>query len=248
MRGVDGEHVGTGFHEFGGPLQIVARGADSAAHAQPALLVLAGVGILELLLDVLYGDQALELILVVDDEELFDTVLVEDELGFLKRGADGDGDEVFLGHHVANGNVAAGFKAEVAVGEDADQLFAARNGHAGNLIAAHHFEGVGDELIGPDGDGVDNHAALRALHLVDLAGLVNNGEITMHDADAALLRHGNGHARLGDGIHGRGEQRSVERNSACELGLRAHLRGHDVAVGRNQQHIVEGQGFRQSFL
>ena len=85
------------------------------------LLVLDGVGVLQLLLDVLDGDEAFELVVVVDDEELFDAVLVEDLFGLLERGADGDGDEVLLGHHVVDGNVGAGDEAEVAVGEDADQ-------------------------------------------------------------------------------------------------------------------------------
>ncbi len=74
-----------------------------------------------------------------------------------------------------------------------------------------------------------------------------DGEIAMHDADAALLRHGDGHARLGHGVHGRREQRGVQRDVARELRLRADLRGHHVAVGRHQQHIVEGEGFRKNF-
>ena len=86
------------------------------------LLVLAGIGVLQLLLDVLDGDQALQLVVVVDDQQLFDAVLVQDELGLFERGADGDGDEVFLGHHVADGNVGARLEAQVAVGEDADEL------------------------------------------------------------------------------------------------------------------------------
>ena len=69
----------------------------------------------------------------------------------------------------------------------------------------------------------------------------------MHDADAALLRHGDGHARLGDGVHGGGEQRGVQGDVAGELGLRADLGGHHVAVGGHQQHVVEGQGFREIF-
>ena len=111
--------------ELGGALEEVSGGADGSGYAQAALLVLAGVGVLELLLDVLDGDEAFELVVVVDDEELFDAVLVEDLFGLLERGADGDGDEVVLGHHVVDGDVGAGDEAEVAVGEDADELLVA---------------------------------------------------------------------------------------------------------------------------
>ena len=61
---------------------------------------------------------------------------------------------------------------------------------------------------GADGDGVDDHAALGALDFVDFAGLLLDGEVAMDDAEAALLGHGDGHARLGDGVHRGGEQRA----------------------------------------
>jgi hypothetical protein len=122
VGGVDGEGVDAVFDELGGAFEEVAGGADGSGDAEAALLILAGVGVLQLLLDVFDGDEALELVGVVDDEELFDAVLVEDVLGLLERGADGDGDEVGLGHHVADGDVGAGDEAEVAVGEDADEL------------------------------------------------------------------------------------------------------------------------------
>ena len=209
MRRVDGQHVRARANQLSRALQKIARRANGSAHAQPALIVLAGVGILQLLLDVLDRDQALQIVLIVDHQQLFHAVLVQNQLGFFKRGAHGNGDQVLLGHHVADGNIGAGFKAQVAVGENADQPLAARNRHAGDLVAAHHFESVGDHLVGPDGDRVNDHAALRALHLVDFAGLVGDGEIAVHNADAALLRHGDGHARLGHRVHG------GRRSAAC---------------------------------
>ena len=107
VRGVDGESVDAVLHEFGGAFEEVSGSTDGCAYAEAALLVLGGVGVLQLLLDVFYGDEAFELVVVVDDEELFDAVLVQDLLGFFERGADGDGDEVFLGHHVADGDIGA---------------------------------------------------------------------------------------------------------------------------------------------
>ena len=192
-------------HQLRRALQKIARRPDRSAHAQPALIVLAGVGILQLLLDVLDRDQALQLVLVVHHQQLFHAMLVQDQLGLFERGAHRHGDQVFLGHHVADGNIGARLKAQIAIGEDAHQPLALRHRHAGDAVAAHHFERVGDQLVRADGDGIDDHAALRALHLVDFAGLVGDGKIAVHDADAALLRHGDGHARLGDRVHGRGD-------------------------------------------
>jgi hypothetical protein len=64
--------------------------------------------------------------------------------------------------------------------------------------------------VGLDGDGVDDHAGLGALDLVDLAGLLLDGEVAVDDAEAALLGHGDGQARLGDGVHGGGHERGGE--------------------------------------
>ena len=247
MRGVDGEHVGARLYQLRGALKKVARGADGSAHAQTAFFILAGAGVFQLLLDVLDRDQALQVVLIVDHQQLLHPVLVEDQFGLFKRRAHGDRDQVFLGHHLADGNVGAGFKAQIAIGEDSDQPLALRHRNAGDLVPPHHFERIADHLVGPDGHRVHDHAALRALHFVDFARLVGNVQIAVHNADATLLRHGDGHARFGHRVHGRREQRGIQRNVAGQLGLRAHLRGHYVAVGGHQQHIVEGKGFREDF-
>ena len=60
------------------------RGGD----AQAALLVLAGVGMLLRLLDVLDRDQADAAVVVVDDQQLLDAVLMQQPLGFLLADAD----------------------------------------------------------------------------------------------------------------------------------------------------------------
>ena len=53
---IDGEHIDARSHQLRRTLKEVAGGADGSADAQAALLILAGGGILELLLDVLDGD------------------------------------------------------------------------------------------------------------------------------------------------------------------------------------------------
>jgi hypothetical protein len=130
---------------------------------------------------------------------------MQDLLRLFERGAHRDGDQVLLGHHIAHGNVRACFKAQVAVGQDADQPLALGHRHAGDLVAPHNFEGVRDELLRPDGDWIDDHAALRTLHLVDLACLLLNGQVSVDNADAPVLCHRNGQPRFGHGVHGGGE-------------------------------------------
>ena len=84
--------------------------------------IFGGVGILQFLLNVLDRDQALEDVLVIHDQQLFHAVLVQNLFRFLQRGAHGHGDQVVLGHDLADRNIEAGLKAQIAIGENADQF------------------------------------------------------------------------------------------------------------------------------
>ena len=74
------------------------------------------------LLHVLDGDQADAAILIVDDEQLFDAMLVQHPLGLVLADAFAHRDEVFMRHQFGDLLARIGRKAHVAVGEDADQL------------------------------------------------------------------------------------------------------------------------------
>ena len=95
VRGIDGEHVHFAAHQFLRALQKIAGRADRRAHAQTALLILGGIGIFQFFLNVLYGDQAFEVELIVDHQQFLDAVLVQDLLGLFERGAHRHGDRGF---------------------------------------------------------------------------------------------------------------------------------------------------------
>ena len=67
---------------------------------------------------------------------------------------------------------------------------------------------------GLDGDRVHHHAGFEFLHLPHLRGLLVRLQVAVDDADAAGLRHGDRHLGLGHGVHGRGDDRDVERDLA----------------------------------
>ncbi len=62
-------------------------------------------------------------------------------------------------------------------------------------------------------------------------------------AEASLLRHGDGEARLGYGVHCGGHERGVEGDFFGELCLGADLGGDYFAEGGNEEYVVECQGF-----
>ena len=146
VSAVDGQQVDLGSHQFLRALQEVAGRADGRAHAQAAVIVFGRGGILQALLNVFDRDQAFEVVGVVDHQQLLDAMLMQDGLGIVQRGADRNRDQVLLGHHFADGNVGAGFEAEIAVGEDADQLLVLGDRHAGDAIVPHQLQRFGDLL------------------------------------------------------------------------------------------------------
>ena len=87
-------------------------------------------------------------------------------------------------------------------------------GQAGDAELAAEGVDLGHGRVGRRRDGVRDHARLAALDLVDVRGLVVDREVAVDDADAALAGHGDGHARLGDGVHRGREQRARRRGCA----------------------------------
>ena len=132
-------------------------------------------------------------------------------------------------------------KAQIAVGEDADQLLAARDGQAGNFVLVHDVERLADGELGRDGDRVDDHAAFRALHAVDFLGLAVDGHVAVNEADAALARDGDGQARVGDGVHGGGHDGNVQRDLARKAGARVGFRRQHRRFPRQKQDVVKRQ-------
>ena len=244
MCAVDGEYVDLGFGEFLRALQKISGRSDGCAHAQAALGIFGGVGILQLLLNVFDRDQAFEVVFVVDDEKFLDAMLVKNFFRFFESGSHGNGDEVFLGHHFIDGNVEAGFKAQIAVGENADQLSVLGDGHAGDLVLAHDLKGVTDSVGGRHGDGVDDHAAFRTLHLVDFIGLLLDGQVAMNNPEAALLGERDRHVRFRHGVHGGAYDGDVQTDVARELRLRDGLRGHNFGASGQQKDVIESKSLR----
>src|SRR5436190_61682 len=72
VRRVDDQDVHARVDESLGALERIGTDSHRGAHAQPSPLVLRRVRVLDLLLDVLHGDEALEPAVAVDDGQLLD--------------------------------------------------------------------------------------------------------------------------------------------------------------------------------
>ena len=206
VGGVDHQSVDAGGDQRLAPVHDIGADADGGAHPEAAPFVLGGQREVVALGDVLDGDEAAELAVVVDDGQLLDAVLPQDLLGLVERGAHLAGDQRWPAHYGADGLVVVVDEAQVSVGEQTDQSsVVVDDGDARDLVLGHQFEGVVDVAVGGEGDRVLDHPRLRALHPVDLDRLVLDGQVAVDDAHAAGAGQGDGEPGLGDGVH-RGRQ------------------------------------------
>ena len=244
MGAVNGQDVRLAGREFLRTVEVIASSTDSCADAQPSLCVFGCVGVFQFFLNVFYGDQAFQIVLVIDDQQFLDAMLMQNIFRIFQRGADRDGNEVVFSHHLVDRDIEACLKAQVPVREYSDQLSVVGDRHAGNLVLAHDLEGIGNLFVRRHGDRVDDHAALGALYLIHFLRLLRDSEVSVDDPQAALLCHGNGHVRLGYGVHGCTDQRDIQTDVAGELSLRIRGCRDHIGAGRQEENVVKGERFR----
>ena len=117
------------------------------------------------------------------------------------------------------------------------------DGHAGDAFRSSEVDDLTDRHVGRDGDRIADDAALEFLDARDFGGLPGDGHALVDDADAAFLRHGDGEACLGDGVHGGGHERKIEPDVAREASSQIDFAREDFRVGRDQKNVVERQRF-----
>ena len=151
-------------------------------------------------------------------------------------------------HYLRKGAVHLAFKAQVAVGDHANQhLVLIHDGDAADAVLIHQLEGILDQSVLGQSHGVDNHTVLSTFYLTHLVGLTLNRHILVQHAEAALLRHSDSHSSLGHRVHGCRHQRHVQVDVARKAGCHRHFAGNDFRIGRDKQHIIVCEAFADEF-
>ena len=211
---VDDDYVDLLGEELLCALKIVSLRAHRRPDAQTPLIVFRCVGIFPLLFDVLDSDQPLEDAALIDYQQFFDPMLVQQTLRVFQCCADRDRDEFVLGHHFPDRQVLALLEAQIAIGENAHQLRVLRHRHSGNPKALHQCPGVKDPVVGRDRDRVDDHAGFAALDAVHCFGLPLDGHVAVDNAHSPLAGQRDRQLRLGHRVHRGAEERDVDRDAA----------------------------------
>src|SRR3569832_2330614 len=244
VGGVDHDYVDLGRDQRGDAVVGALARANRGTDAQAFVIVFRGIGFFTRLLDVFHRHHAAQLKSVVHHQQLFDAMLMQQALDLVAARALLHRHQPLLGrHHLGDGVVVTGLETQVAVGDDADEVLALHHGHARDVVLAGEFQDAANGGVGRHGNGLFDDACLVFLDPPHLLGLLVGRHILVDDADASLLREGDGEARLGHRIHSGGHQRDVERYLPREPGLELHLARQHRRVGRYQQHIVKGQRF-----
>lgn len=87
-------------------------------------------------------------------------------------------------------------------------------------------------------DGIRDEAVPEALDLADQGCLLLDGVVAMDDADATLLGHGDGHAVLGDGVHG-ARDLAMMATSEIENGVWRWFAGAKTKMTSREQEWME---------
>ena len=82
-----------------------------------------------------------------------------------------------------------------------------------------------------------------AFHFRHRPRLALDAHVFMHNTDAAFLRHRNRQPRLGNGVHGGGNQRQIELDMAGERGFEDNVARQHCRVSGYEQDVVKSVGF-----
>ncbi len=204
VRGIDHDHVAFDIEQRLGAFEALVSHRGRGGDAKPARFVLGGIGEGHRLLDVLDGDQANAVKGIVHHQQLLDPALMQQAARIIAAGAEPDRGQVLVRHQFAHRLARIVGKANVAVGEDADQLAAGLDHrNAADPVVLHQRLRLAQRGIGRNGDRVDDHPALEALDRTHRGALLLDRKVAVKHADAAHLRHDNRHVRLGHGVHRR---------------------------------------------
>ena len=242
MGGIDNHHIAFGGQQRLGALKACIAHGGGGGHAQAPGGILGGVGVIHRLFDILDGNQPHAMIGIIHHQQLFDAAGMQQAPCLFLRHAGGNRGQILMGHQLAHRLGRVGGKAHIAVGKDADKpppLF--HHGNAGNAVNLHQGLRLAQRGIRRDGDGVHHHTAFKALHRAHRGALLLDGKVAVQHANAAHLRHHNGHIGLGHRVHRSGNDGDVQRDTLGQAGARISHARHDVRLRRPQQNVIKGQ-------
>ncbi len=248
---IDNQKVDTCINQTFGTLIAVFTNARGSSSTQTTLCILGSIWIELRLFNVLDRNEAYATPLIVDNQQLFDAVSMQQALGFILLHVFTYSDEVFARHQFIDFLRRIGSKPHITIGQNADETartFASifDNRDTGNAVCLHDCLCVGKRRIWSDRDRVYHHAGFKLLDLADFLGLTLRCQIAMNNTNATRLRHSDGQTRFRHGVHCCGEQRQIKLDIFGNTCVQIDLSGHHFGMARLQKHIIKSESERAS--
>ena len=147
MGGIQDNDVNMGVCQSSHTVQNIGGDAYAGAAEKASLGILCGIRVLDLLLNILDGDESAEIVILVDDGELLHLRLGQNLLRILHADAHRCRHQVLAGHAVPDQLAVILFKLQIAVGDDAHQLPVLGDRHAGNPELAHQLVRIAERML-----------------------------------------------------------------------------------------------------
>src|SRR2546426_1103398 len=137
---------------------------------------------------------------------------------------------------------ATALELQVGVGDEANQApGVSHDRDPRDAEPLHQAHRLTQRPVRPQGDRVQDHPRLAALHAVPLGPLAVDRHILVDHADPALARDRDRHLGFGDRVHRSGYEGDVEGNAAGEARAHVYVPRMYAREPRNEQNVVESE-------
>ena len=151
--------VYTGINECSGTFEKITGRADRSGTSQPTEFIFGSDREVDRFLNVFDRDQSFQMAVVIDNQQLLDTMFLQLYFGFIECGANRNGNKRLRRHYLRDRNICSRFETEIAVRDNADeQTVCVGDGNAADLETAHDRQRVRDESVLFDRNGIDDHS------------------------------------------------------------------------------------------
>lgn len=242
LGGVEDDDIKTGIDKLLQTDLVLWAGADSGgADELLGIWELGGVWEVEVLGQIGAGDHGDEVAGGIDDWELALLGLGEDSVGLGEGGALWCSDEL-SDHDGGDWLLEVLLELDVTVGDDTDELGAELSilsdwETTESPLLLQELDILNGLVLGED-NWVEDEAVLVTLDLLDHLGLLIWRAVVVDNTKATLKSHGDSHLMLGDGVHRRRDEWSLEGDSLGDWRLEVDGRGWEANVTWKDEEIV----------
>ena len=127
--GIENDNVNLGFNKSCNPVENIGGNTYTCSAEKSSLLILGCIGILDGLLNILDGDQTLEIIILINDGKLFFSGFSKDLLGFLEGDTLSCGDKILACHAFFDLLGIVCFEFKITICDDTYELSSLCNGN-----------------------------------------------------------------------------------------------------------------------